>query len=188
MLAALERYDDAIEVQRHAYELDPLTHRLDIATTFLRAGRYDEAFQVASRVTELEPHLQMAHSTLAWVYLLTGRPEEGLAELRQAVSISPGSTLFLAQLGQALAMTGRTGEARDILQRLHDLSRERYVSPYHMAYVYTGLGEQDAAMDWLERAYEERAGGVYGVKGSFLFSSLRSNPRFTALLQRMNLA
>ncbi|MGH7631586.1 MAG: tetratricopeptide repeat protein, partial [Gemmatimonadales bacterium] len=187
MLAALERYDEAIEVQRHAHELDPLTHRLDIATTFLRAGRYSEAFGVASRVTELEPHLQMAHSTLAWAYLLTGRPEEGLAELRQAVSLSPGSTLFLAQLGQALAMTGRTGEARDILRRLHDLSRERYVSPYHLAYVYTGLGEQDAAMDWLERAYEGRAGGVYGVKGSFLFSSLRPHPRFRALLQKMNL-
>jgi len=175
-------------VQRHAHELDPLTHRLDIATTFLRAGRYDEAFEVASRVTELEPHLQMAHSTLAWVYLLKGRPEEGLAELRRAVSISPDSTLFLAQLGQALAMTGRTDEACEILRQLQGLSRERYVSPYHMAYVYTGLGEQDTAMDWLERAYQERAGGVYGVKGSFLFASLRSHPRFTALLRRMNLA
>lgn len=114
--------------------------------------------------------------------------DEGIAELQKAVSISPHSTLFLAQLGQALATIGRTGEARDILRRLHDLSRERYVSPYHIAYVYTGLGEQDAAMDSLERAYEERAGGVYGVKGSFLFASLRSHPRFTALLRRMNLA
>jgi serine/threonine protein kinase/tetratricopeptide (TPR) repeat protein len=188
MLAALERYDEAIEVQRRAHELDPLAHRLDIATTFLRAGRYDEAFQVASRVTELEPHLQMAHSTLAWVYLMTGRPEEGLAALRRAVAVSPGSTLFLAQLGQALAMTGRTDEAREILRQLQALSRDRYVSPYHMAYVYTGLGEPDTAMDWLERAYQERAGGVYGVKGSFLFVSLRSHPRFTALLQKMHLA
>ncbi|MGH7518764.1 MAG: protein kinase domain-containing protein [Gemmatimonadales bacterium] len=188
MLSALERYDEAIEVQRRAHELDPLTHRLDIATTFLRAGRYDEAFEVASRVTELEPQLQMARSTLAWVYLLKGMPEEGLAQLRAAVAISPDNTLFLAQLGQAFAMSGRMADARDILQRLEDLSRERYVSPYHMAYVHTGLGEQDAAMDWLERAYEERAGGVYGVKGSFLFASLRSHPRFTALLRRMNLA
>ncbi len=188
MLAALERYDEAIEVQRRAHELDPLTHRLDIATTFLRAGRYDDALQTAARVAELEPDLQMAHSTLAWAYLLKGMRDEGIAELQKAVSISPHSTLFLAQLGQALATIGRTGEARDILRRLHDLSRERYVSPYHIAYVYTGLGEQDAAMDSLERAYEERAGGVYGVKGSFLFASLRSHPRFTALLRRMNLA
>jgi len=57
-----------------------------------------------------------------------------------------------------------------------------------MAYVYTGLGEQDRAMDLLERAYEERAGSVYGVKDSFLFTTLRSHPRFKALLRKMNLA
>jgi hypothetical protein len=57
-----------------------------------------------------------------------------------------------------------------------------------MAYVYTGLAEDERALDWLERAYEERAGGVWGVKGSFLFRSLRSHPRFRALLGKMNLA
>ena len=74
-----------------------------------------------------------------------------------------------------------------MLQQLEDLSKERYVSPYHIAYVYTGLDEQDKAIDWLERAYEEHTGGVYGIKGSFLFTSLRSHPRFTALLRKMNL-
>ena len=73
-------------------------------------------------------------------------------------------------------------------RRLEALSRERYVSPYHLAYVHAGLGEDEAAMDRLERAYEERAGGVYGVKGSFLFTSLRDHPRFRTLLRRMNLA
>jgi hypothetical protein len=57
-----------------------------------------------------------------------------------------------------------------------------------MAYVYTGLGDQDTAIDLLERAYEERAGSVYGIKGSFLFTTLRSHPRFRALLGKMNLA
>jgi hypothetical protein len=57
-----------------------------------------------------------------------------------------------------------------------------------MAYVYTGLGEANRAMDFLEQAYEERAGSVYGIKGSFLFTALHSHPRFRALLQRMNLA
>jgi len=65
---------------------------------------------------------------------------------------------------------------------------QRYVSPYHLAYVYTGLGDHERALDLLERAYEERAGSVYGVKGSFLFTTLRSHPRFEALLGKMNLA
>jgi eukaryotic-like serine/threonine-protein kinase len=188
MLSSLERYDEAIEVQRRAHELDPLAHRMDIVTTLLRAGRYDEALRAVTRVLEVEPHLALAHATIGWVYLLTGKPDEGTAALEKAVSLSPDSTLYLAQLGQAFARVGRTEEARDILRRLEEQRGRRYVPPYHMAYVYTGLGEHDRAMDWLERAYEERAGGVFGVKGSFLFIPLRGHPRFKALLKKMNLA
>jgi hypothetical protein len=85
-------------------------------------------------------------------------------------------------------MTGDTGKARAVLGELERLAGERYVSPYHFAYVYTGLGEYDAAVDWLERAYQQRAGSIYGIKGSFLFTGLRDHPRFVALLRKMNLA
>lgn len=71
---------------------------------------------------------------------------------------------------------------------LEDLSERRYVSSYHMAYVHTGLEDIARARDWLELACEERAGAVYGIKGSFLFASLKSHPRFAALLAKMNLA
>jgi len=108
--------------------------------------------------------------------------------LAKAVELNPGDTMLLAQLGQGYAMAGRTGRAREVLEQLQQLARQRYVSPYHMAYVYTGLGETETALDWLERACDERAGGIYGIKGSFLFTALRSHPRFTDLLRRMNLA
>ena len=85
-------------------------------------------------------------------------------------------------------MTGQVGQAEQVLRELQDLAARHYVSPYHMAYVYTGLGEHDRAMDCLEQAYDERGGGLYGIKGSFLFRDLRSHPRFKALLSRMNLA
>ena len=188
MLSAVERYDEAIEAQRRAHEVDPLHHRMDIATTYLRAGRYDEALSAVTQVLELDPHFALAHATLGWAQLLNGRPDQGLAALERAVSLSPESTLYLGQLGQAYALVGQTAKAREILQRLEELAKVRYVSPYHMAYVYTGLGELDRAMDWLERAYEERAGAVFGVKGSFLFIPLRGHPRFKALLRKMNLA
>ena len=75
-----------------------------------------------------------------------------------------------------------------MLRQLEALSKQRYVSPYHMAYVYTGLGEHDRAMDCLERAHEERSGGIFGIRGSFLFAPLRGHPRFKELLRKMNLA
>jgi serine/threonine-protein kinase len=187
MLASLERYDEAIQMQRRAHELDPLAHRMDIATTFLRAGRYDEGLKAIKRVLETEPHLALAHATLGWGYMLTGQTGDGIASLERALSLSPESTLYLGQLGQALAMAGRTEDARAVLRRLEELSGQRYVSPYHFAYVYTGLGEYEQALDWLERAYAERAGAVFGIKGSFLFTALRGHPRFQALLRKMNL-
>jgi serine/threonine-protein kinase len=188
LLSAQERYDEAIEAQRRAYELDPLGHRMDIVTSYLRAGRYDEALAAVNRVLAVEPYLPLAHATLGWVHLLSLRPDQGIAALEKAVALSPESTLFLAQLGQAYARVGRTDHARAVLRRLEALSGERYVSPYHLAYVHTGLGEYEQALDRLEQAYEERTGGIFGMKGSFLFAPLRTHPRFQAILRKMNLS
>ncbi|NJD10994.1 MAG: tetratricopeptide repeat protein [Gemmatimonadetes bacterium] len=190
MLAAQARYDEALAMRRRALELDPLDPicASDLATTLLRAGCYQEALLEAQRLAEREPGLALAHSTLGWAHLHTANPAAGIAELEKATELSAGNTMFLAQLGEAYALAGRTKDARRVLQRLEQLARERYVPSYHFAYVYTGLGEQEKALDCLERAYEEHAGGIYGFKGSFLFASLRTHPRFRALLVRMNLA
>jgi serine/threonine-protein kinase len=188
LCSALERYEEAITLVKRAQELDPLTHRADVATTLIRGGRYREALESALRCVEFEPEYARGRATLGWAYIKNGRLDEGLAELQQAVALAPGNAMYLAQLGEAYGMVGKVTEARQVLRQLEELSRERYVSPYHMAYVYTGLGEEDRAMDLLERAYQERAGSIYGVKGAFLFAPLRSHPRFKSLLRKMNLA
>ena len=188
LCGALQRYDEAIVLVQRAQELDPARHRADLATAFLRAGRHEEALEAALQCVEFEPELARGRATLGWAYLKNGLADEGLAQLEKAVALAPDNALYLAQLGEAYGLLGKVGETREVLRRLEEVSRQRYVSPYHMAYVYTGLGEQDKAMDLLERAYEERSGGLYGVKGSFLFTTLRLHPRFKALLSKMNLA
>jgi serine/threonine-protein kinase len=188
LCSAQGRFEESLTLSRRAQELDPLVHRSDVANVLIRMGRYQEALEELQRSVDVDPEHARGRSTLGWAYLLSGRRQEGLAELEQAVALVPGNTLYLAQLGQALAMTGAPDQARDILRRLDQQSRESYVSPYHLAYVYTGLGELDVAMDLLERAYQTRAGSVYGVKGSYLFAPLRSHPRFQALLRKLNLA
>jgi adenylate cyclase len=86
------------------------------------------------------------------------------------------------------AVAGRElADLLEIARELEEQSRTRYVAPYHLAYVYTGLGEYDRAIGWLERAFELRSGAVYGIRGSFLFEPLRGHPRFQALLRKMNL-
>ncbi|MGI8400976.1 MAG: tetratricopeptide repeat protein [Gemmatimonadaceae bacterium] len=188
LCSALGRYDEAIALQQRAKELDPLAHRMDLATTFMRAGRYDEAVALAEDMVDLDPGYDRARATLGWAYFLIGRKEEGLGHLEKAVSFSRANTLWLGQLGEAYAMCGNSGKALEVLRELEDRSRHSYVSPYHFAYVHTGLGDTETAMDWLERSVAERTGPAYGIKGSFLFAPLHAHPRFRALLRQMNLA
>jgi serine/threonine-protein kinase len=187
LCAGLGRYDEAIALQHRARELDPLAHRMDGVTTLLRAGRYHQAVAEAQPAVELEPDYDRGRATLGWAYFLSGRQDDGVAELERAVSLSPGNTMWLGQLGQAYGMAGNTAKAREILGQLEERARKAFVSPYHFAYVYTGLGETEAAMDWLERAVAERTGPAYSLKGSFLLTSLHTHPRFRALLGRMKL-
>lgn len=188
LCASLERYDDALREVRRAHELDPLLVQSDVGTTLLRAGRIEEALEEGRRSVQDEPSAPRCHSNLGWALIFHGEHAAGIASLEHAVTLSPGAMLFVSQLGQACALTGDAERARQILEQLRDRATREYVSPYHFAYVHAGLGEADAAIDWLERAFERRSGAIYGIKGSFLFRNLRSHPRFQSLLRRMNLA
>ncbi len=188
MCSSVGRFDDGLRLLERARELDPIAHRTDVPGTLLRAGRADEALHQALQVVAADPESWRAVAICGWAHLLSGRHADGLAALEHANDLAGGSTQVRAQLGQAYALTGRTADARAILDELHALALQRYVPPYHFAYVHAGLGESERAMDYLEQALAERAGAVYGVKGSFLFTSLHSHPRFVALLRKMNLA
>lgn len=172
---------------RGARELDPLVAQSDVATTLLRAGRIEEALEEARISVQREPGAARCHSNFGWALIFHGETSAGIKSLEHAVAIS-GATLFLSQLGQACALIGDPERARRILEELHNRAKQEFVSPYHFAYVHAGLGEADAAIDWLERAFEQRSGAIYGIKGSFLFKNLRNHPRFEKLLRRMNLS
>lgn len=188
LCSSLERYDDALRELRRARELDPLLIPTDVVTHLLRAGRNDEALQEARKSAREQPGTPRCHSVLGWALIFSGENAAGIASLERAVALSPGSTLFLSQLGQACALTGDIKRARQILDEIRDRSTREFISPYHFAYVYAGLGEADAAINCLEQAFERRSGAIYGIKGSFLFRNIRTHPQFVSLLRRMNLS
>ncbi len=188
MCAAQARFEEGLALTRRAVELDPIAHRADTANALLRAGRLEEAVTYSQHVVTVDPQFDRGHMTLGWALHLLGRTEEALVSLRRAMALSPDSAQWLSQYGEALGLAGRTEEARAILAQITALRDTRYVSPYHMAYVLTGLGEHDEAVAWLERAFQTRAGAIYGIKGSFLFAPLREHPGFLSILKRMNLS
>ena len=187
LYASLARYDEAVEMMERAQLLDPLTHKIDVATMLIRAGRYPEAAERARHVVEFDATQPRSQATLGWALFLGGRREEGIAALQEAVALSGGSTLWLGQLGEAYGLAGDESRAREILAGLEERAADGYVSPYHLAYVHTGLGETERAIELLEAAVSTRSGTPYSIKGSFLFAPLRGHPRFRALLRTMNL-
>lgn len=187
LCSAQNRHDEAIALHRRARELDPLAHRMDGVTMLLRAGRFDEAIVAAEEAVEFDPADARGRATLGWAYFLSGSRVRGLEELKAAVSLSAATMMWLGQLGQAYAMAGDAVNAREILWQLYERAKTSYVSPYHFAYIYTGLGEHDKAMDFLERAVVERTGPAYSIKGSFLLAALQQHPRFQTLLREMGL-
>jgi tetratricopeptide (TPR) repeat protein len=131
----------------------------------------------------------LAHLYASSAYIEKGMYSEVINEARRATEISGArSTHSEAFLGYALAKSGKEAEARSVLGGLLKSSAERYVSPYHIAFVYNGLGRHDEALAWLERAYAQRNTGMVFLKVEPRWNNLRSNPRFQDLLRRVGLS
>ena len=84
-------------------------------------------------------------------------------------------------------MAGRRAEALNLLSELEERSKRSYVPSYDVAIVYVGLGDNEGAFAWLEKAYEERCSRLIWLKAEPLFEPLRSDPRFGDLLRRIGL-
>jgi adenylate cyclase len=188
-LKAMGRFDDAITEMRAALELDPVSMAVNtgFGHVLYLARNFDAAIDQYRQALQLDPSFGPAHLWFGRPYLQKGLYAEAIAEIQQAVSSSGGSTISLAVLAHALASAGKKAEARKVLGELLERSRTRYLPSYWMALVFTGLGEIDETMAWLERAYEERSSWLVWINVEPRFDGLRSDPRFTSLLHRMRL-
>lgn len=187
-LGAVLRPDECIAEGRRALELDPLSvfRNADLGITLYLVGQYDRAIEQSQKALELDPNLDYAHWTLGLAYVQKAMYEEAIAHLEKAVTFSGDSPRYVASLGYAYAVAGRRREARKVLDKLKDLSKQRYVSPYFIATVYAGLGDTEKALEWLEKAYQDHSGWLAYVQWQPEFAPLRSDPRFRDLLRRMN--
>ncbi len=188
-LMTMGRTDESLAEIKQAQEFDPLSLVINTMAGWMLyfAHQYDQAIAQCQKALEMDPNFGMAHFVLGWAYEQEGMYEEAIAVMQKAKNIV-GLPLIGPFLAHVYAISGKTDEAQKLIDQLNELlSKQQYVSPCHMAVIHAGLGEQDQAFEWLQKAYKERAGWLIMLKVEPRFDSLRSDPRYTELLKKVGL-
>ena len=188
LLMALGRNEESLSESKRALELDPVDPVINVhlGWDYLYARQYDLAIEQLRKTLELDPNLWDAHEFLGQAYEQKSMYSQAVTEFRKAVLLQ-SNPRTLAFLGHTYAVSGRRNEAHNVLEKLQDLSKERYVSPYFIAVIDVGLGAPGRAFEDLERAYEERSENLIYLKVEPIFDSLRPDPRFQELMRRVGL-
>jgi DNA-binding winged helix-turn-helix (wHTH) protein/TolB-like protein/Tfp pilus assembly protein PilF len=187
-LVAVERFDEAIAEAKRTEELEPLSFVASshLGWIYYLSGHNDQAIEQCRKILELDPSSFPARRYLGLAYEAKGMYPEAIAEFQTGVKLS-GSPLMLALLGHAYAASGKTAEAKQVLTDLQQLQGQRYVSPYTVAAIHAGLGDQEQAFKWLETAVAERDIWLMNLKVDPVFAKLRSQRQFTDILARIRL-
>jgi len=183
------RFDESIAEMKRAQELEPVTVVVNnlLGLAYHNARRHDEALEQYRKTLDMDPSFGSARLYLGELYIVKSMYPEALAELKEAVKLMHQAPLPVSALAFAYARSGHRAAARRILdQMLAERARQGYYPASRIALVYLGLGDKDRAFEWLAKAVEERE--LVFLKVNPLFDPLRSDPRFTELLRRMNLA
>ena len=176
------------EIER-ARETDPLSLPINInvaAVSYFRRD-YDRAIEQARKTLDLDAGFPNAHLVLSFALQQKAMYTEALAEAEKAASFSANSAASLGCIGGCYAAQDKTNEARKIIGELEELSKRQYVSPFVFGWVYLNLGDKEAALAHLERAYAERSAYLSLIKIEPSLDFLRSDARFQDLQRRVGL-
>jgi len=153
---------------------------------FYYMRRFERAIEIYRDVLETDAGFFPGHFYLAMAYEQNGQYEEAVAAHHRALSGSP-NTMAFTSLGYTYAVSGEEEKAREIIEQLTGASNKKYVSPYGLAEIYTGLKEKEQALSQLEKAAAERSWWLVFANVNPRFDSLRGEPRFREILRQMNL-
>jgi serine/threonine protein kinase/tetratricopeptide (TPR) repeat protein len=189
LLSGLGRHAEAIAEAERALEFDPqsLVVHVAVGDVLFYAREYERSMDYYRRSLEIDPNFDSGHTDLARSLEHVGRYNEALAEFLVAQSGRDGQPPPSTGLAIYYTRVGRQPEAEAVIGRLLELSRRQFVSPYGLASYYAVTGENERALDWLERAYAQRDGTLVWIKVHPRLDGLRSEPRFREILSKMKL-
>jgi len=188
-LTARGRLDEALVEAHTALELDPasVSIRRSVGWVYYYARRYDQARYHMARAVAMNPTAAETYRVLGLLLAQQDQWNEAERVLREGMTLPGAATYTAAALGYVLARAGKRTEAEGLLAELEDQRRRDYVSPVAFATLYLGLDDHERALDWTERALEERRGWLAYLRVNPLLDPLRGQARFEAMIQKLGL-
>ncbi len=187
-LAFIGRRDEALAEIAKIDQLDygfSASHAESFA--YYELGDYPGLIESSKRGLLLDPKDWSHHYNLGVGYEGLGKLTEAISEYEKAIEGSNGPQEPVVALAHAYAATGKKAEAEKLLRDLRHKLQQTAASPYTMATIYAGLGENDKAFEFLEKAYSEKSFDILSLKSDLLLDNLRRDPRFQNLLHRVRL-
>ncbi len=186
LVAATHRYDEAIELGRRAVELEPTVpiYHVDLAEMMIYAGRFDDAAEVLDQVYEKDPEFSVLYLLRGYLRTLTGQYEEAIRDSAKLLELS-GNRRHMEYLATALALGGRSEQAREALREFEELAKTEFIQQAEFGMVYLALGDHDKAYELFERSFERRENKLTFLTGTRFFESVETKPRLKELVNRV---
>jgi tetratricopeptide (TPR) repeat protein len=181
------RHREAMVRIKNSQDLDPLSLIINVAVgwSLYFARKYDEAIEQLRRAVDLEPYYPVTYWILGLLLRKTACYDLAIIEGKNGVKLSGGSPLMSAALAHTLGAAGMKNEAVRILDDLTKLAKQKYVAPYFFAGIHLGLGENERAIEYLEKCYEEHSHWLIYLHIDPSMDGLRDHPSFQSLLRRV---
>jgi len=183
------RPEEAMVRLKKSHNLDPLSLIINdaIGWHMYFNRRYEEAIEQLRRTVDLDPNYPVTYWILGVLLRTIGQYEMAIGEGEKGVALSGGSPLMRGALAHTLGVAGKTREARQILHDMTELARQKYVSPYFFVGIHVGLGENELAIEYLEKCYQEHSHWLIYIDKDPSLDSLRDNPQFQKLVREIGI-
>jgi serine/threonine-protein kinase len=185
-LLTMNRVAEAEAEQQKFEAFLPFAAGSGLSQHFYLTGQYDRVVDLMNRKLEANPNFAPLHEWLGLAYEQQGRGPQANEEFQKVIALS-NSVEGLGSLGHLYAISGKKDEAQKILQKIDELGKRLYLSPYQKAVVYAGLGQNDQALSELEKAYNQRSLSPVSLRFDPRLNGLRSEPRFRDFTRRVGL-
>jgi TolB-like protein/Tfp pilus assembly protein PilF len=184
-LSLMGRHDEALAEAQRAKEIDPVVTMANASVGYrlVFARRFDDAISDLKKTQQLDPSFDFTQVLLGYAYSAKGQYQDALRAFNEAVRLGDDSPSTQIYIASAYARSGETAKAREILNKL--LQGKDYVSPAELAILYDALGDKEAAFASLEKGFNDRDLQLQFLKVDPAFDGLRSDPRFSDLLEKL---